>query len=48
MSGFQGFDIKLNLIESTNDELAINNLAGAPIGTDLVRFINNMRNESVI
>ena len=48
MSGFQGFDVKLNLIESTNDELAINNLAGAPIGTDLVRFINNMRNESVI
>lgn len=48
MSGFQGFDIKLNLIESTNDELAINNLAGAPIASDLIRFINNMRNESVI
>jgi hypothetical protein len=46
MSAFQGFDIKLNLGESSDDRDALNNLGGAPIADDIVLFLNNLRNAS--
>jgi hypothetical protein len=46
MSAFQGFDIKLNLRESSDDRDVLNNLGGAPIADDIVLFLNNLRNTS--
>jgi hypothetical protein len=46
MSAFQGFDIKLNLSESTDDRDVFNNLGGAPIADDVTLFLNNLRNVS--
>jgi len=46
MSAFQGFDIKLNLRENTQDRDVLNNLGGAPIADDIELFINNLRNTS--
>ena len=48
MSAFQGFDIKLNLGESTSDRAVINNLGGEPIADDITKFLNNLRNKSIL
>ena len=44
----QGFIKDLNLVETTNDTVAINNLAGAGIANDLRIIQNNLRNISTI
>jgi hypothetical protein len=46
MSAFQGFDIKLNLEENSDDRDALNNLGTAPIADDITLFLNNLRNTS--
>ena len=43
MSSFQGFDIKLNLSENTDDRDVLNNLGIAPIADDIALFTNNLR-----
>jgi hypothetical protein len=48
MSAFQGFDIKLNLSESTSDRAVLNNLGNEPIADDITKFLNNLRNTSVL
>ncbi len=47
-SAFQGFDRNLNLRENTDDRDVLNNLGGAPIVDDLILFLNNGRNISVL
>ena len=44
----QGFRKDLNLEETTNDSVAINNLAGAGIANDLRVIQNNLRNISTL
>lgn len=44
----QGFRKDINLLETTNDTVAINNLAGAGIADDLRIIQNNLRNISTI
>ena len=44
----QGFRKDLNLAETTNDSVAINNLAGAGIANDLRIIQNNLRNISIL
>jgi hypothetical protein len=46
MSAFQGFDIKLNLVENIDDRDSLNNLGEAPIADDIGLFLNNKRNTS--
>jgi hypothetical protein len=48
MSAFQGFDIKLNIRESISDRDVLNNLGGEPIADDIVKFLNNLRNKSIL
>jgi hypothetical protein len=48
MSAFQGFDKQLNLSENIADRDVLNNLGGAPIADDIVLFLNNLRNTSVL
>jgi hypothetical protein len=48
MSAFQGYDIKLNLVETVSDRDALNNLGGTPIADDISLFVNNLRNTSVL
>lgn len=45
-SSFQGFNKKLNLIETEVDRDFLNNLGGAPIADDIGLFTNNLRNVS--
>lgn len=47
-SAFQGFDRNLNLLENTADRDVLNNLGGEPIADDIVLFINNLRNFSLL
>jgi len=43
---FQGFAVKNNLAESSNDRQIITNLGGSPLGDDITLFYNNKRNKS--
>jgi len=48
MAAFQGFDIKLNLRETTSGRSILNNIGGSPIADDVELFLNNLRNTSEI
>lgn len=47
-SAFQGFARSLNLSESSTDRDILNNLGEEPIADDIVLFVNNARNISIL
>lgn len=47
-SAFQGFARSLNLSESSTDRDILNNLGEEPIADDIVLFVNNARNVSIL
>jgi len=47
-SSVQGYVQEINLVETTDDRQALNNIGEAPIADDIALFVNNKRNEAVL
>lgn len=47
-SSIRGYLVAKNLVETSQDRQALNNIGGAPIADDIALFVNNTNNKSIL